>query len=214
MTARRESDLPAAPERTYESLLNADPTWAVMEGSRHFEENSAVFSALRRIAERLERLKTPYAIVGGMALFQHGYRRFTEDVDILVRRDDVTKIHEELEGLGYLRPHAQSKDLRDTEHGVHIQFLTTGDYPGDGKPKALAFPDPAAVSIERDGIRYLDLPTLIELKLAAGMTGAGRLKDLADVQELIKLLNLSEEFSDKLNPYVRAEFQKLWKQSR
>jgi hypothetical protein len=31
-----------------------------------------------------------------------------------------------------------------------------------------------------------NLPTLIELKLASGMTNAGRLKDLADVQELIK----------------------------
>ncbi len=53
-----------------------------------------------------------------MALFLHGYRRFTEDVDVLVTRESLNKIHEELEGRGYLPPFAGSKHLRDTEFGV------------------------------------------------------------------------------------------------
>ncbi|HVX14170.1 MAG TPA: hypothetical protein VHC22_23490 [Pirellulales bacterium] len=184
------------------------------EGSLHFEGKSAVFEALRKITKRLSELHVPYSIVGGMALFHHGVRRFTEDVAILVTKRDLQRIHKELDGLGYLPPHRHSKHLRDTELGVRIEFLTTGDYPGDGKEKPVAFPDPAHVGIVSDGISYINLPTLIELKLASGMTNAGRLRDLADVLELIKHLNLSAEFSERLNPYVRDRFVELHKQAK
>lgn len=195
----------------YEKQLDRDPRWALSEGSRHFEERSAVFDALHKITKRLNDLGIPYAVVGGMALFQHRLRRFTEGVDILVTRDDLKIIHEKLEGLGYLPPHARSKHLRDTESGVRIEFLTTGEYPGDGKPKPVSFPDPGPVSFEADGIRYIKLPNLIELKLASGMTNPGRLKDLADVLELIKILRLPEDFAIQLDPYVREKYGELWK---
>ena len=64
----------------YETQLNQDLRWALQEGSMHFEEASAVHQTLRRVVKRLDELGVPYAVVGGMALFLHGYRRFTEDV--------------------------------------------------------------------------------------------------------------------------------------
>lgn len=195
---------------SYENRLNRDPEWAMLEGSRHFDEKDAVFASLRGIAKRLNELEIPYAIVGGMAMFKHGFRRYTEDVDILVTRESLDRIHRELTGLGYLPPHSQSKHLRDTSTGVRIEFLVTGDFPGDGKEKPVAFPNPADVGVEFDGARYVALPTLIELKLASGMTGRGRLKDLGDVQELIKSLKLPRDYSDRLNPYVRQKFLELW----
>jgi hypothetical protein len=149
-----------------------------------------------------------------MALFRHGFRRFTEDVDILVTKADLKKIHEELEGLGYLRAHQYSKNLRDAELGVRIEFLTTGDYPGDGREKPVSFPDPKLVRGEHEGISYINLPCLVELKLASGMTGSDRLKDLADVQELIKLLQLPAEFAQQLHPYVQEKYAELWRQGR
>lgn len=201
-------------QTTYEERLGRDPRWAMSEGSRHFEEKSAVFDALRRIVGRLNAIGVDYAVVGGLALFQHGLRRFTEDVAILVTKDDLRTIHEKLEGLGYLPPYARSKHLRDTELGVKIEFLTTGEYPGDGKEKPVSFPDPRAVSIESDGVRYLNLPTLVELKLASGMTNAGRMKDLSDVLELIKILELPATFAEQLNPYVREKYRELWHQGK
>ncbi len=199
---------------TYEQRLTRDARWALSEGSRHFEEKSAVFDALRKIAIRLDGMGIPYAVVGGLALFQHGFRRFTEDVDILVTKDNLRRIHSELEGLGYLPPYPKSKHLRDTELGVRIEFLTTGEYPGDGKIKPVSFPDPSAVSVPFGGIHYLNLPTLVELKLASGMTNAGRLKDLSDVLELIKILDLPANFADGLNPFVRSKYLELWNQGR
>ena len=203
----------SVPVTTYEDLLNRDPRWALSEGSRHFDEQSSVFKALREIARRLDAIGIPYAVVGGMALFHHGLRRFTEDVNILVTKGDLKRIHHQLDGQGYLPPHSQSKHLRDTELGVKIEFLTTGEFPGDGKSKPVAFPDPSTVSVVAGGVRYVNLPTLIELKLASGMTAPGRRKDLADVQELIKVLNLSKEFAEKLNPYVVNMYLQLCHES-
>jgi len=137
----------------YETQLNQDLRWALQEGSMHFEEASAVHRTLRRVVKRLDELGVSYAVAGGMALFLHGFRRFTEDVDILVTKDGLRLIHEQLEGLGYVAPFQGSKNLRDADTGVRIEFLVTGEYPGDGKPKPVAFPDPAAVGVERDGVR-------------------------------------------------------------
>jgi len=181
------------------------------EGDRHFQHDSLVFKTMRKIARRLDALGVPYAVAGGMSLDAHGFRRLTVDVDILVTREGLKTIHQELEGLGYVPPFSGSKNLRDTEHGVRIEFLIAGEFPGDGRPKPVAFPDPATVGVEVGGIRYLSLPSLVELKIASGMTNLGRLKDLADVQELIKTIGLPVEFADELNPYVRDKYLELWR---
>jgi len=180
------------------------------EGSLFFEGQGRVQQSLQHIARRLEELNIPYAVAGGMALFMHGHRRFTEDVDILVAREDLPRIHESLEGRGFVRPFAASKNLRDAQTGVRVEFLISGDYPGDGKPKPLAFPLPGQVSEVREGIRILQLPRLIELKLASYKTGKGRTKDLGDVEELIKTLNLPREFGRQLDPYVADLFEQAW----
>ncbi len=185
-----------------------------MEGSRHFDENSAVFRTLRRITHELNELGIPYSVVGGMAVFRHGLRRFTEDVDILVTKDGLKRIHAALDGRGFQPPFRNSKNLRDTEDKVKVEFLLTGDFPGDGKPKPVAFADPDEVSFEDDGIRYVNLGTLIEMKLASGMTDPRRLQDLADVQRLIQILNLPADYSAGLNPYVRDKFSELWYQDK
>lgn len=177
----------------------------------HFEEKNAVHETLRRITGRLNDLGIPYAVVGGMAMFAHGFRRFTEDVDLLVTRESMDRIIAELEGLGYVKPfQASTTKLRDTNTGVQIEFLITGGFPGDGKPKPVAFPDPTGVSVEIGGARYIGLATLIELKLASG-TAPHRAKDLGDVQELIKTLRLPESLADQLNPFVRDRFRELWR---
>jgi hypothetical protein len=199
---------------TYEQRLSENPRWALNQGSEFFEGKSAVQDALRKITRRLGELGIPYTVVGGMALFRHGYRRFTEDVDLLVTREGLRQIHEKLDGLGYVPPFAKSKNLRDTENGVKIEFLIAGDFPGDGKPKPVAFPDPGAASFDADGVRYLNLDALITLKLASGMTAPGRARDLSDVMELIKALGLSLGYADQLDPYVQAKYRELWPHAR
>lgn len=196
--------------REFETIMRRGGESAIAQAARFFMKHDPVHQSLRKITAQLEKLGVPYAVAGGMALVAHGYDRTTVDVDILVRPDSLPRIHEALDGLGYVRPFTGSKNLRDTETAVRIEFLLAGQFPGDGKPKPVAFPDPAATGIEIDGIRYLRLPTLIELKLASGMTNPGRLKDLADVQELIRVLSLPLHFADELAEYVRAKYVELW----
>jgi len=181
-----------------------------MEAERFFMHTDAVHETLRKITAKLDVLGVPYAVAGGMALVAHGYDRTTVDVDILLTQEGLDQVHAALEGLGYVPPFTGSKHLRDTGTGVRVEFLVAGQFPGDGKPKPVAFPDPRATSTEINGIRYLSLPALLELKLASGMTNAGRLKDLADVQELIRILKLPRDTAQKLNPYVQPKFLELW----
>ena len=198
---------------TYEERLTRSPRWALLEGSMHFDKANQVFLTLRRIIEKLDEIGVPYALVGGLAMFLHGYRRFTEDVDLLVTREGLATIHERLEGLGYVPPFTGSKHLRDADSGVKVEFLVTGDYPGDGKPKPVSFPDPAQASEMIDGVSCVNLSKLIELKLASGMSAIHREKDLVDVQELIHVLKLGQDIVDQLDPSVRAAYIDRWQRA-
>lgn len=180
------------------------------EGLRYFVGDGTVNKALDRLVSDLKHHNISYAVFGAVALIAYGYRRFSEDIDLVMTREGLEKFHRELIGLGYVPafPGAKKK-LRSTQDGVIIDVLTTGEYPGDGKPKPVSIPEPSGASTEIDGIRYVTLEKLVELKLASGMTAPDRLKDLADVQELIKFRELQPEFAERLDPYVREKFVEL-----
>jgi hypothetical protein len=198
---------------TYEDRLDRDSVWALEEGGMYFDRRSAVHDTLTRLAKNLNELNVDYAIAGAMAMFLHGFRRFTEDVDVIVTREGLEAIHTALDGRGYVRPFEKSKDLRDTHNGVKIDFIISGQFPGDGKPGPVAFPIPREVSIEIDGVRIVSLPKLVELKLASGQA-SHRLKDLGDVQELIQQLKLPKEFAHQLGPSLREAYERLWDAAR
>jgi len=195
----------------YDDVVRQGGSIAMLAAERFLMSEGPVFETLLRISAMLDALQIPYAVAGGMALVAHGYNRTTVDVDILVTSEGLQTIHDKLSGLGYVEPFAGSKNLRDTSSNVRIEFLVAGQYPGDGKPKPVAFPDPAQAATDIGGVRYLGLASLVELKLASGLTGGvSRLKDFADVVELIQILDLQLEFSDQLNPYVKEKYIELW----
>jgi len=166
--------------------------------------------ALAHLAADLKDHGIDYVVIGAVALLAHGYPRLTEDIDLVLTVEGLNKFHEQLIGLGYAPafPSAR-KRLRSTRDGVRIDVIASGEYPGDGKPKPVRFPIPLEASVEIDGVRFATLEKLIELKLASGMTAPDRLKDLADVQELIKIRGLSRPFAEKLDPYVREKYLEL-----
>lgn len=194
---------------TYEEKLDRNVEWALLEGSMHFEERSAVHTTMRNLTQALNDLGVDYAIAGSMAMFLHGFRRFTEDVDVLVTREGLAKIHDALEGRGYVKPFEASKNLRDSRTGVKIDFLIAGQYPGDGKPGPIAFPEPHTASLVIDGMRVLTLPKWTELKLISGRLPARR-RDWADVQDAIRTLKLPHEFSNELDLSLRDSYNQLW----
>ena len=172
---------------------------------------SNVHAALERLVDRLAELDIPYAIVGALALNAYGYLRTTSDVDLLVRREGLEAFKKAHLGRGYLEKFLGSKGFRDTTQNVDIDVLLTGEYPGDGKEKPVAFPDPAERAVRGERFALLPLPTLIELKLASGMTAPHRLRDLADVLELIRINALEEDYAETLHPFVREKYLELWR---
>lgn len=175
-----------------------------------------VQQTLRNLARRLSDAQIDYAVIGGMALALHGLVRPTQDVDLLLTREGLERFHETLVGLGYvpLFPGAR-KHFRDTETKVKVEIITAGEYPGDGKPKAVLFPAPAQAAVDVGEYRVTRLETLIELKLASGLSAEHRtLRDLADVQQLIETLDLPVELSARLDPSVRDEYLRLWQLAR
>lgn len=180
------------------------------EGQRYFIGRGSLNNTLAQLAKDLKEQGIDYAVIGAVALLAHGYPRFTEDIDLVLTVEGLEKFHGELVGMGYAPafPGAR-KRLRSTRDGVSIEVMTTGEYPGDGKPKPVTMPEPRTASIEIDGVRFVTLEKLIELKLASGMTAPDSLKDLADVQELIKVQSLPSDFASRLDPYVRDKFLEL-----
>ena len=167
-------------------------------------------NTLAQLAVDLKDHGIDYAVMGAVALLAHGYPRFTEGIDLILTRERLETFHRELIGLGYAPAFPGTKKrLRSTRDGVTIEVMPTGEYPGDGKPKTESMPEPSAAATEIDGIQFVTLEKLIELKLASGMTAPDRLKDLADVQELIKIRGLGADFVECLNPYVRERYLEL-----
>jgi hypothetical protein len=160
--------------------------------------------------DRSNRAGVAYAVTGGIALFRHGYRRFTPNIDILVTAEGLRAVRDNPGAFGDAALSPGTRTLRDTETGVQIRLLVAGEFPGDGKPTPVAFPRPEAVAEAHEGIMYVNLPVLVELKLASGMTNPGRMKDLADVLELIRAIQLPREFANGLNPFVQDKFRELW----
>ncbi|MDQ2900947.1 MAG: nucleotidyltransferase family protein [Acidobacteriota bacterium] len=188
----------------------ASPTSAYEEGLRFFRGQGMVNDTLLRLVADLEAHEIEYSVIGAVALNQHGYRRFTEDIDLLMSKEGLEKFRDELVGKGY-RPAYQgaSRKFRETARNVPIEIITSGEYPGDGKPKPIQFHEPGEHCVVIDGVKTVELPKLIELKLASGMSGLGRLRDLADVQELIRVRHLDESMAARLDPSVRAKYLEL-----
>lgn len=178
---------------------------------KFFMGESDVHRALEAFVERLARLDIPYAIIGALALNAYGYVRATVDVDVLLTREGLERFKEVFLGRGYVEKFPGSKGIRDTSHNVDIDVVIAGEYPGDGAEKPVSFPDPSDSAVVGETFSLLTMEKTIELKLASGMTAPHRLRDLADVLELIRINSLPAGFSEKLDPYVREKYLELWR---
>jgi hypothetical protein len=202
---------------TYEHLLRQGGDRMLREASAYFAGAGRLRSTLRRLAQRLNAEGIPYALLGGLALAEHGYPRLTEDIDLLLTPSGLERVRQRLVGRGYRTAfNGAKKSFRDTETGVRIEIVTAGEYPGDGLPKPVAFPDPTTQGVTQDieGLRVVTLERLIELKLASGMSAPHRLRDLADVQDLITRLRLPLALADHLHPWVQATYRDLWEKAQ
>lgn len=205
------SELSEVPFQYEQRLRAGDLQFKLAEADDFYGRRGATFQALRELDRRLRAADIPYALLGAMAMTLLGHHRLTVDVDVLMTPEGLERFKQHCLGRGYVMafPGAR-KAFRETEHGVRIEIVATGEFPGDGKPKPVSFPDPTKASTEIEGISVVTLLWFIQLKLASGMTAAHRMKDLTDVLETIRALKLSEHFADELDASVRDKYRELW----
>ncbi len=173
---------------------------------------------LHAVGEQVERGRDRRAVgqregaeqrrVGALDVIAHGLVR--EAIDVLLAPEGLRRLKAEVLGRGYVEKFPGSRGLRDVETGVDIDVVLAGEFPGDGRPKAVAFPDPTEAAVPGHRVALVSLKTLVELKLASGISAPHRLRDLADVLELIRALSLPRDLSQSLDPSVRAKYEELW----
>lgn len=163
---------------------------------------------LRDAEHVLKAIKAKAAIVGGLAVIHHGYERYTHDVDLVISADAVPEFLKIAPVRGF---RVAKKDRYGWHKFIHKETGMDLHLVPPGKPSKRArseIPGPAELGVRSGTLGFPTLPRLIELKLLAG-----RLKDQADVVELLKC-NWSERnrIRDQLAraaPQLVADFDRL-----
>jgi hypothetical protein len=166
-----------------------------------FQGNDAVHETMRRVAAALDRAGIPYAIAGGMAVNAHRHSRTTKDVDLLLTAVGFSKFKQLVSAGEFASVPGRPRRFADPLTGVTFDILVAGQFPGSGAPGPVPFPDPSDVAQQIDDLRVVDLPTLVQLKLAAR-----RYQDFADVVSLIRENHLDETFTARLHPSLHTDY--------
>lgn len=159
----------------------------------------------------------PYAVVGGnavaawVATVDEAAVRNTQDVDVLIRRQDFAPAKAALEKAGFVHRHAAGLDLflddpsANPRHSVHLVFA--GEIVRPGEPAAN--PD-VAESTELGGaagtgrFRVINLDALVRIKLTAF-----RRKDQVHLLDLIGVGLVDQSWTSRLPPALAARLQQI-----
>lgn len=178
-----------------------------MSFKSHFLRKASGSTDLERtqykVTQTLATGKIPSLVVGGFAVQEHGYARFTEDIDILV--PDVSAAIEWLSIRGFKLNPGSSMTMTDRETKVEVDILPAGGRVGPGP---LSLPDPSQLVL---GTAVAPLRQLLEMKLSAYIgNGIQRIQDLADVTKLILINHLPKDFP--MASEVQELYQSTWDQ--
>ena len=143
---------------------------------------------LKALLEEFERHHIQYAAIGGFALGALGAERTTKDLDFLIGRDDVDRVHEIMKALGYLR-YAQTANVTHYRHPdaewvsvdvVHALRQHARDMLGRAKPYPI-FSDALTIQVA-------DPEDVIGFKIQGIANNPDRrLQDQADIERLMAI---------------------------
>jgi hypothetical protein len=174
-----------------------------------FEGRGREHKTMRRLVQNLEKATIAYAIMGAMAVNAHRHERTTKDVDVLLTQEGFVEFRRRFVPKSYDSIPGRPRRFLDRRHQVTFDILVTGHFPGSGRPGPIAFPDPAEVSETIQNMQVVNLPTLVQLKLAAR-----RYSDWGDVVNLVRVHNLDESLLHKLHPSVHRDFIECLEEKR
>lgn len=192
--------------------LTAD-NWLSSRGFDVFEKfeeyQTRLAQRLRRATRALQDAEIPYAVAGGNAVaawvasVDDSTVRTTQDVDILLRRQDLDAAKQVLEKIGFIYKHVAGLDFfidgpdGRAREGVHIIFA------GEKVRSEYNIPAPeiTEITISNRGFYVTTLEAIVRMKLTSH-----RLKDRVHLQDMLSVglidsswpKNLPSELGDRL----------------
>jgi hypothetical protein len=189
----------------------ANIDWGEVSWERMIRAVEKVRERLQRAATALENASIPYAVVGGNAVAAWVSRvdesavRNTQDVDILLRREDLDAARVALEAVGFQYRHSSSIDMfldgphakaRDAVHVIFAGEKVRPDY-------VLPAPD-VQEAVKSGGFRLLQLEALVPMKL-----DSFRDKDRTHLRDLIDVGLVDSSWCKWLPPELAARLKEL-----
>ncbi len=171
----------------------------------------AVRDRLARATAALNAAGVAYAVIGGNAVATWVGRvdqsavRFTQDVDILIRRADLDAVKAALEPAGFIYRHAASVDMfldgphakaRDALHVIFAGEKVRAEY-------VQPAPDVSETELS-DSFRVLSLPALVRMKLTSF-----RDKDRTHLRDMLDIGLLDATWPARFPPELAARLQEL-----
>ncbi len=166
---------------------------------------------LLRSTAALERAGVAYTVIGGNAVGSWVARidkkavRFTQDVDLMVRRAELEAVKAALEVVGFRYRHAAGIDMfldgpdATARDAVHVIFA------GEKVRPEYALPAPDVAESEADvDFRVLTLEALVRMKLTSF-----RRKDQVHIEDLIGVGLIDQSWVNRFPPELGARLQEI-----
>lgn len=169
-----------------------------------------LLNLLRRVTKLLSAADVPYRVVGGMAVYFHvsaaadGAGRLTRDIDIAIRRTDLSRIAAIAPDFGFQYRHAAGVDmLLDTRNpqarrAVHLVFSAEKVRPEYSEP----VPDVQTPAVELEGTCLMPVQELVRMKLTSF-----RDKDRVHVRDMDEVGLITPEVVASLSPELQTRLQ-------
>ena len=170
-----------------------------------------VHERLMRATANLEAAEIPYAVAGGNAVAAWVSRvdeaavRNTQDVDILIRREDLERIKEALGAAGFVHRHTKSVDMfldgSDAKFRDAVHIVFAGE---KVRPECVATTPSVDESKAHNGYRVLRLEALVRMMLARFNS-----EDAMLIRDLIDVGLVDGSWVDRLSPELSARLKEL-----
>ena len=163
-----------------------DSVCLALAGPRAYPPDVNPFEELTALVDALASAKVDYALCGAVALAVYGAPRATQDIDVLVRPEDVARVREVARGLGFtLESHPMKFSSGFTVHRV-VKMIGTQPFMLDlieaSEALATIFEGRETILSGERSMQVVSRDGLVAMKLAAG-----RPQDVIDVQRLKEL---------------------------
>jgi len=166
---------------------------------------------LLRSTAALEVAGVPYAVIGGNAVMawveqvDESAVRFTQDVDLVLRREDLGHATEALAKAGFVHRHVAGIDMFLDGHGAGprdaVRVIFTGE---KVRPEYIATVPDAGESVSFKTYRVLALEALVRMKLTSF-----RRKDQVHVLDMLEIGLIDATWPVRFPPELAARLQHL-----